>query len=539
MTEAIAYDLLVLLSAGLLSALACRLLNISVLIGYLVVGAVIGRGVLGWVVDEEHQLAHFAEIGVFLLLFTIGLEFSIEDLKRLGTNFVLGGTVQMLLVAGPIAAFLIWMGLEWQAGVLIASAFAFSSTVLVFRSLSESGHTQTSHGRRAIGILLYQDAALVPLLLLVPFLTNNGSEHAFSDLGKIAVSSLAFVVGVVGLRYMLGQLLIPILARYKSSELVVLFTVVSLGGITLVAYSIGLPAAVGAFAAGLVFNGNRWSHQIDALVLPFRETFAAVFFVGLGLIFDPRIFWLEPQVAFLALPVLIVVKAGAAAVALRLTGLPNRTAVGAGVGLAHVGEFAFVLALLGMESGVLKEEHYQQVVAIAVLSLVIAPSLMKLGLSIIRSEVESPENKSNLRRVEESHSVVIGAGPIGRSIASQLETMGNEVTVVDLSPLNLHAFAQNGFHTIAGDATDAGILDRAGVVHANLIVVSIPEDSVARQVVRAVRKINSQCGILVRCRYQSNIVSLRKAGATEVVAEESEAALALLGHLKFKESVQS
>ena len=173
MTLSLVYDLLILLTAGLAAALICRRLSVSVLIGYLLVGAVIGHGVLGWVQDEEHQLAHFAEVGVFLLLFSIGLEFSIDDLKRLGSNFVIGGGSQMLLVAGPVTGVLLWLGLAWQPALLIASAVAFSSTVLVFRALTEYGHSQQPHGRRAIGILLFQDAALVPLLLMVPLLDRR------------------------------------------------------------------------------------------------------------------------------------------------------------------------------------------------------------------------------------------------------------------------------------------------------------------------------------------------------------------------------
>ena len=183
----------------------------------------------------------------------------------------------MLLVAAPVVEFLYWRGMAWQPAILLASAAAFSSTVLVFRALSECGHAQTPHGRRAIGVLLFQDAALVPLLLVVPLLTGTDDTTNPLQLLILTANSFAFIAGVIALRLVLSEWIIPRLANYRSSELVVLFTIVSLGSITLAAYSIGLPPAIGAFAAGLVFNGNRWSHQIDALVLPFRETFAAGF----------------------------------------------------------------------------------------------------------------------------------------------------------------------------------------------------------------------------------------------------------------------
>ena len=529
MTLSLVYDLMILLSSGLAAAIVCRWLNISILIGYLLVGTLLGAGMLGWVQDESHQLAHFAEVGVFLLLFSIGIEFSIDDLKRLGSNFVIGGASQMLLVAAPVGGGLIWWGFAWQPAFLIASAVAFSSTVLVFRALTEYGHAQRPHGRRAIGILLFQDAALVPLLLMVPLLTGDEATTSPVKFISLAAISLAFIAAIIGLRYSLAKWIIPMFANYRSSELVVLFTIVSLGGVTLAAYAVGLPAAVGAFAAGLIFNGNRWSHQIDALVLPFRETFAAVFFVGLGLIFDPRLLWYEPLLIFIALPVMILLKGAAAAVALKLTGLPIRQSLGMGIGLAHVGEFAFVLVLLGVDSGVLSETDYQRVVAIAVGSLVLTPTLMKFGLRMQKSvEEEAPGKNVNPERLQEQQVIVIGAGPIGRSLGSQLEMLGNDVCIVDLSPINLHPFAQQGFRTVAGNATEESVLESSGVDVVGLIVVCVPDDDAATRVVKAVRRRNRNCRVVVRCRYQGNVSKLKKAGANDIVAEESEATTALL-----------
>ena len=537
MTLSLVHDLMILLAAGLVAALVCRRLNVSILVGYLVVGSLIGHGALGWVQDDQHQLAHFAECGVFLLLFSIGIEFSIDDLKRLGSSFLIGGGTQMLLVAAPVATLLSVLGLAWQPAWLIASAVAFSSTVLVFRALTEYGQAQRVHGRHAIGILLFQDAALIPLLLMVPLLTGTDSAVGPTVFAQLGILSLVSIVAIIGLRHVLAEWIIPMFANYRSSELVVLFTLVSLGGVTLAAYSLGLPPAVGAFAAGLIFNGNRWTHQIDALVLPFRETFAAIFFVGLGLIFDPGLLLQEPEILLVVLPAMIALKALAAAVALKLTGLPSRSALGMGIGLAHVGEFAFVLVLLGVDSGVLADADYQRVVAIAVGSLVLTPTLMKFGLRLVQADDQDEQSfaAGSLHSGERHQAVVIGAGPMGRSIGSQLETNGYDVCMVDLSPINLHSFAQQGFRTVAGDATDDAVLQRADLAKVELIVVCVPDDGAATRVVKATRRLNRDCRVIVRCRYQSNLSKLKHVGATVVVAEESEAAIALLRLLKQSE----
>lgn len=532
MSESLITDLLIILTSGLLAALVCRWLQISVLIGYLLVGAIIGKGVLGWVVDESHQLEHIAEAGVFLLLFSIGLEFSIDDLKRLGRNLFIGGAVQMLLVAIPITVVLITLEMAWQSAVLIAAAIAFSSTVLVFKSLSERGASQKSHGRRAIGILLFQDGALIPLLLLVPLLTGNGDGTSLVGYLSLAVVSALFVVAILGLRFALAEWIIPLFAGYRSPELVILFTVVSLGAITFVASNLGLPPAVGAFAAGLIFNGNRWTHQIDALVLPFRETFAAVFFVGLGLIFDPRLIWEAPLLMVSLLVATICLKSLAAAAALRLTGLSWTQSFGMGLGLAHVGEFALVLVLLGVESGVLTEADYQTVIAIAVGSLILTPALMNAGLRLIHDDYEEHQ-LSHERKVLSNGNLatVIGAGPIGRRISSQLETCGKDVCLVDLSPINLHQFAMLGFRTVAGDGSDVSILLHAQVDKAEVNVVCVPSDEMAIRVVRAIRQLNETAELIVRCRYQANIAKLQQLGATRIVSEESEASAAMIRSL--------
>ena len=527
MAEELIHELMIVLSAGLVAALVCRSLNISVLIGYVLVGALVGHGVLGFLDDENHHLGHLAEVGVFLLLFSIGLEFSVDDLKKLGRRFVVGGGAQMLFVAAPVTIALLVVGYAWQPALLVGAAIAFSSTVLVFRGLAERGHSQEPHGQRAIGILLFQDAALVPLLLLVPMLKGDTASVGASQYIQTGLTSFAFVVAVIGVRHVLAEWVIPAFAAFRSAELVILFTVVSLSGVTLAAYSLGLPPAVGAFAAGLIFNGNRWSHQIDALVLPFRETFAAVFFVGLGLILDPIIFIAEPIVLAMLVGV-IVLKATAATIALRLTGLDLKASTGMGLGLAHIGEFALVLALMGVESGVLIESDYQRLVAIAVGSLLFSPLLLRLGLKWTTMDVVAPVRRQTAPAASGGRrAVVIGAGPVGSRVASNLHANGHEVSLIDFSPINLQPFAQQGMSTVAGDALETSTLESAGVPNAEMIVVSLPCDDTALQVVTQVAAVHPKSRVVVRCRYDQKVRRLMRAGATEVIADESLAAESL------------
>ncbi len=523
-------DLLVVLASGLAAAAVCKRIGASLLVGYLVVGAIVGGGGLRWV-EGRHELEILAEMGALLLLFAVGIEFSVDQLRQLSRYFTVGGVVQMTLVAAPLTG-LAWLwGMPLNAALLIGAATALSSTVLVFRALTELGQTASPHGQRAIGVLLFQDVALVPLLLVVPMLTGQGDAPTVATYVLLAAKSTLFVVGVIVVRWSIGQWVVDRLAEVRSVELVVLFSLCVLGGFGWGAYQLGLPAAVGALAAGIALSGNRLSHQIDSIVLPFRETFAAVFFVTLGMLLQPAAFMDEPLLLTGALVGALALKTGAATVALRLIGLRWKAALGMGMGLAQLGEFSFLLVGEGAAEGLISPDHFNRLLFVALGSLILTPLLLRIGLPLTEDgELEqTPRAKGReTPNVASPRAVVIGVGPIGRQIASRLETDGLEVCLVDYSPVNLHAFAQLGFRTVAGDAREPAILRKAGVGSARLVVVCVPDDMAAIQIVRGIRELTRATSILVRCRFQQSQATLKQMGANAVVSEEAEASQRLL-----------
>ena len=533
MAEQFIYELLIVLTFGLVAGLVSQRLRAPTLVGYLIAGAILGQGALGWVSRETHEIEYLAEAGVFLLLFSIGLEFSLDDLFRMGRQLIVGGSTQMLVCSVPAGIALRLMGFDWSTAILLAAAVAFSSTVLVFKALSEAGHAGTPHGRRAIGILLFQDAALVPLLLLTSLLV--GDPPTAVDYLWLVASSALFMLSIMGLRYLLAKWLVPLLASHRSPELVVLFSLVVLGAVTLFAHALGLPPAVGAFAAGLSLGGNRWSGQFDALLLPFRETFAAVFFVSLGLLLNLSRVDDEPLLLAVGVVMLIVLKSGAATIALWLTKLPWRQAIGMGVGLAHVGEFAFVLLLVARHANLVSVEANERFVAIGVGTLILSPLLMQLGLKWSRATTATDEEprggSSTAIEAPLGEALVIGLGPVGKSVASQLETMGYELTLIDQSPINAHALAQLGAHVLAGDATQGSLLDAARTDQFELIVVCVPDDQVALRIVEGIRARNQAAKVFVRCRYASTVGKLKREGANVAVSEEATASLELLAKI--------
>jgi len=525
------HNLLVILIAGLLAGFVCKRLQLSMLIGYLLAGAIIGHGGLGLVGEEMNEIEYLARAGALLLLFAIGIEFSLEELARLGRFFFVGGTAQMLLVAAPIWLMCVLFGISWKSALLIAAATALSSTVLVYRALTEWGETASSQGRRAIGVLLFQDAALVPLMLLVPLLVGNKQDLGALAYLLLALNSLLFVAAIPLLRRVLARWAAPLLSDLQSVELVILFALIILIGFCLGAYVAGLPPALGAFAAGLVMNGNRLTGQVDALILPYRETFGVVFFVSLGTLFDVRVFMDSPVLLCAGLFAVLVLKSGAAAVALRLTRLPWHVAVGMGMGLAQLGELSFVLLAEGQHAGLISDLDYSRMLFVAMGTLLLTPMLLKYGLQWSRRGPQVPQMaKEGLVTLPPApeEAIVIGLGPMGRQAVSQLEIMGIDVCLIDLSPVNLHAYAQQGFRTVSGDGSDPGVLLRADAQHARLAIVCVPNDRSALQIVTVLCQLNPRCVVVVRCRYQSNNAALKNAGANAVVTEEAEASRALL-----------
>lgn len=541
MSQLIIFDLLIILVSGFLAGLFCRFLKVPMLVGYIAVGALVGNGGFGWVGGQHHEIEYLAEAGALLLLFSIGLEFSLKELTSLRRHIVLGGAVQMMLVAFPVACIGGIAGLPWRPAMFFGLSIALSSTVLVFKSLAEYGQTASPGGRRSLAILLFQDIAIVPILLFVPFLTGQISDKSVVDYIFLAINSTVLIAAIPVLRKILQLWITPFLSRRRSPELIVLFVLSLLGLITVVTYKTGLPPPLGAFACGLVLNGNRLTGQIDALVLPFRETFAAIFFVSLGMLFNPKIITHTPLFAAGAFVGILVIKSSAGCVAARLTGSAWRSSFGIGIGLSQIGEFAFILAFAGMQAGLILKSHYDFLLLFALGSLVVTPILLKTGLRLMADETypgsfgESPMAQFVPEGV--TSVLIIGIGHIGKQISLHLETRGFFVCAVDLSPINLHPLSLQGIASVTGDARNPETLERASAETAQLVIVCVPDDIMAVDIVKSIRSYNPGCTIIVRCRYRQTAEELNKLGTDIIITEETATAKALLDVLAEKDMI--
>lgn len=519
-------DIMIVLASGLVAGMICRRLNISMLIGYLTVGVLIGNGGLGLISDREHYLEDLAHAGALFLLFSVGIEFSVEHLRKMSRYVLVGGSLQMILVGVPLIIACRIDGMSWNAAVLAGMAGALSSTILVFKALSEVGQATAPHGRRAMGILLFQDLALVPLLLLVPLLTGKGEPPSVAMFLLLAGKSALFLACVYVIRLVTSRFLIQLVASLRSVEVVTLFAVCLLGFAGLLADLVGLPSAVGALAAGVILSGQRLSQQADTVLLPFREMFSVVFFVTLGMLLRPSAFFAEPLLLTVGFIAMITLKTGAATVALRATGLDWKSSLGMGMGLSQLGEFSFLLVATGVAAGLIDAKNYNRMLFIAIASLIATPQLLRRGLRLVTNEWNEAVGGEEALAFSDDRpqALVIGLGPIGQRVVDWLTAANYHVCLVDLSPMNLYRYAQHGFHTVAGDAADQRILGLAHVERAAIAIVTVPQDDIALQIIASLKQARPELNVFARCRFSANITHFEKAGATAIVNEEMEAA---------------
>jgi monovalent cation:H+ antiporter-2, CPA2 family len=523
-------ELVIVFAVALGVVLVLSRLRFPTITGFIVAGALIGPKGLSLVGDRT-RIEALAEIGVVLLLFTIGLEFSLARLRRLWRVLALGGGLQVGLTVGAVTLIAVAaMGRSVERGVFYGFLVALSSTAIVLRALAERRETDAPHGRLIVGALIFQDLCVVPMMVLIPMLAGKagGAGAITLSLGKAA--------GVVLLSLLLGRLVIPPLLRMVAAvgrrELFLLAVLVLCTGIAWLTSLAGLSLALGAFLAGISLADSEYGHQALSEVLPFRETFTSLFFISVGMLFDPSILVEKPLVVG---GLVLAVLAGKALLAIGpavLMRFPLRVAVLSGIGLAQIGEFSFVLAELGRAYGLLSGDELRLFIAISVLTMVVTPLLSRLGPQLAAGA-------SRLRKLEQllgtsddaeershaglaGHVVIAGYGVAGKLLAEALRETGIRHLIVELNAETVRAARLAGEDVIYGDICSVEILEHLRVREASELVILINDPGAARRTVDSARRHAPDLPIRVRAHYVREIDELLQLGATDVVAEEFE-----------------
>ena len=535
-------ELLLIAGVSLGVVLLFQRLRLPALTAFIVTGMVIGPGGLGLVTDPE-LVRTLAEIGVVLLLFTVGLEFSIADLRALGRRPLVAGVLQVLLVVAIVAGALLAFGLHPARALFFGLLASLSSTAVVFKLLSDRGEMFAPHGRVATGVALVQDVIVVPFVLLVPVLGRWMSaplEPEPPSLGSM-ISGVGFLAGVV-LVFLAAKRAIPWLlgrASRTGSREAFLFGVlmVVLGSAALAQWA-GVSLALGAFIAGLMLAESELKPQIAADILPFRDALASMFFVAIGMSLQPLALIETPGPIVAATLGMLAVKLVSGFVAMRMAGIVRRAAIAASLVLAQVGEFSFVLVQAAAPYGLLGAEGSQAFVASAVFSLLLAPLLIarasdwSLAIDLARGGAASPAlpspsgNEDTARSELLAHHVVIaGFGLNGRNVARVLRSTRVPHVVVDLDPDGVLRATEEGSPAMLGDVTHSLIQRRAGVPRARVLVLALSDPRATREACRTARTLARRLFIVARTRAVAEIDQLHAIGANQVIPEEFETSI--------------
>ena len=505
--------------------------------GFLVAGALIGPHGLNLISDIE-TVQVLAEIGIVLLLFTIGIEFSLKHLASLRRLLLIAAPIQ---VGGVIAVALIGglsAGLPTPQAIFWGFLLSLSSTAIVLKALAASGDSDSPHGRATIGILVFQDLAVVPMILLTPILASPNDGALSSVLLTLGKSILVVGCIVAGAWFAVPKLLEHIV-RSRSRELFLLTVIVLCLGIAWLTSLGGLSLALGAFIAGLVISESEYSHQAIAEVLPFRDSFNSLFFVSIGILMDWRILLEYPILVVGLLILVLFVKFVAGAGAVLAASLPPRAAVMTGIALAQVGEFSFILAQVGQDNNLLSGAPYQIFLAVSVCSMIITPFLMQLSPHLGR-RVEAVqrlfhwfpgqttahvlEAEGRHLRIQD-HVIIVGYGLNGRNLARVLGETEVPYIALDLDGDTVRREAAHGLPLYYGDATNPNVLRHVKIEDARVLVVAISDPFMARRTVQVARSLNPKIHIVVRTRYLRELEELHQLGADDVVPEEFETSI--------------
>mgnify|MGYP000099499721 CR=1 FL=1 len=524
----------------------CHRAGIPTLVSFILVGIAAGPNGFG-LIQAEHEVELVAEIGVILLLFTIGLEFSFNKLIQIKRNVFVGGTFQVfstIVVSMLLLSF--FTGYSINSLVFIGFFISLSSTAIVMKLFQESGEVDTPQGRNCLSILLFQDLIVVPMMIFTPLLAgelNGGIATTFFWL-FLKGSGIVLLVWV-GIKWFVPRVLHGIV-RTRNRELFLLCIVFMCIGIAWITHELGLSIALGAFLAGLIISESEYSHQAFGNILPFRDIFTSIFFISIGMLFEPGVVFDYPLVTLGLVVFFVFVKFVLAGSAAFLSGYPLRTSLITGISLAQVGEFSFILLSFGSDYNLVPSPLYQILLASAIITMALTPFLIqyahpvadriisllsRLGLFSGKFTGDQGNTGSADTKELKDHVIIVGYGVIGSMVARACIISRVPYAIIEMNPRTVKEEKEKGENIVYGDSIQAPVLENIAIKEARVLVVTIPDRVAVRKVVAVARQMNPEVHIIARTRFVAEIDMLSRLGANEVITEEYEIAMELFSLL--------
>lgn len=537
-------DILIIILASLPVAYLCLRLKLPLLVGLMLTGIAIGPYGFG-LIKELEGIEILAEIGVMLLLFTIGLEFSLSRLKEMKRLVLLGGGFQVGLTIGAIVAVSALMGRGLNQGIFFGCLAALSSTAIVLKSYVDRNEVDSPHGRVGVGILLFQDICIVLMLLAIPLLGSSSESVSIGSVLAKLGTSLGLLVLVIGIAWFAVPLVLKQVVSLRSPEVFILLIVFLCLGLSWVTSQLGLSLALGAFIAGVVLADSDYNHQATSEILPFRDVFNSLFFVSIGMLLSLSALWANIGNVMVLVIGLMVGKVLIVWAVVRMLGYPQRISAMVALGLAQVGEFSFVLAKAARGTDLLSDVEYQAFLAASIISMIATPfmisyapafsfwiqSFLHDGMAKDLGNAESDDIQLTHSGGLQQHVIIVGYGLNGRNLARVLRAVGVPYTILELNADVVKRAKDKGEKINFGDATRREVLVHAGIDKAWSLVLAVSDPQAARRTVTHARQASERVHIIVRTRYVSEISELYDLGANEVIPEEFETSIEIFSRV--------
>ena len=531
MEVAFLYEIVIIFLLSIAVTLVCQRLKLPATVGFLLTGVLCGPSLLGIVTDHE-AIDQIAEIGVAMLLFTIGMELSGEALSRLKRPVFLGGTLQIGLTVAAVCGMALLDGETWRQGIFWGCLVALSSSAIVLRILQEKGQGATPTGRLSLAILVFQDIMVAPMLLAVPLLAGT------LDLSlEKALFSLLWVVVCLGAVFLFAHFglnrLMEAVMRARTREILLLTTLGLCMGMALLTSALGLSLSLGAFLAGLLLARSPYSMSVISGILPYRDVFMSLFFISVGMMLNVGYFGQHFILIITVTAIFIILKTLFTLPAVLVQGYPLRVAVVTAMYLAQVGEFSFVLAAQGLAAGLFDMDSYQTFLAVSVLTMMLTPGMIALaprvGGRIGKKARPAPQAFPQEPELED-HLVIVGFGISGKHLAQVAKESKIPYTILEMNPETVNRY--RGKEPIShGDASQPVVLEHLGVPKARAMAIVISDPAAVRNITVEARKLNPNLYIVARTRFVTEIAPLHRLGANDVVAEEFESSIEVFSHI--------
>lgn len=530
------HDILIILGLSVIIVFILGRFKLPSVLGFLITGVIIGPGAFA-LIGAIEEVETMSEIGVILLLFVIGMELSLKQLASIRKTIFIGGFLQVGISIAVATGFSKLLGFGWNESVFLGFLFSLSSTAIVLKILQDRNEISAPHGRNALGILIFQDLIVIPMILLTPILAGNTTNIGLALLTLLLKSAVVIVITYVAARYLVPRLM-HFIARTKSKELFMFTTLTLCFAVAFLTSEAGLSLALGAFLAGLIVSESEYSHQATSMILPFKELFTSFFFISIGMLLDVSFFIENSGVILLIVLGVFIVKVAITALAVAFLKYPPRVVMLTGLALFQIGEFSFILSKVGIENDLLTPEMNQYFLSVSILTMILTPFIMifseNISTVLVPSRLKKKWNKVSQEdeiTKENSdlvnHLIVVGFGINGRNVARAARHIEIPYVILELNVDIVREEKEKGEPILFGDASEEHVLNSVKISNARVVVVAISDPTATKYIVSNIRHISQSVHIIVRTRYINEIDELLAIGADEVIPEEFETSIAI------------